>query len=144
MHQFYFTFHWLSIYKCWVKVSLPNAGLACILGISMHEFFGTKTVLISSASCLFVPFERVQKGCTCRSAVPLGIRTFAAKNQQLEDLDFMFVLRKERCLRLSTTSCEERTGGKGVVGAPGRQQARSRKRGSHLTPPTICDVFFGG
>lgn len=25
----------------------------------------------------------------------------------------MFVSRKERCLRLSTTACEERTGGKG-------------------------------
>ena len=70
----------LVLNKCWVKVSLPNAGLACILGISMHEFFGAKTVLIPSASCLFVPFEHVQKRCTCRSAVPLGIRTFAAKN----------------------------------------------------------------
>ena len=90
------------------------------------------------------PLNVCKKDARADQQCLLGFVLLQLKNQQLEDLDFMFVLRKERCLRLSTTACEERTGGKGVVGAPGRQQARSRKRGSHLTPPTICDVFFGG
>lgn len=59
------------------------------------------------------PLNVCKKDARADQQCLLGFVLLQLKIQQLEDLDFMFVLRKERCLRLSTTACEERTGGKG-------------------------------